>query len=171
MIDYLNYKYQTKSDRIDRQKRFLLQNNVASFKRVGREEALKISYEYFVERHYLRTTARQAADKTINGVLVVMGSIGGGKSYFLDELAACRREDLKLMENLEKRNDDIYEKCKKEMCEILDSSVSVCVSFNFPSPVSDIEKERYNQFSSTSLAYRMIYVYVTKFQIAIVNYF
>ena len=91
----------------------------------GRDDSYRNVCTSFEQRRLSRAAA--PSDKQINHLTALHCAPGGGKSFFLDELAKLNSNDL--------RN---Y--CgSQEMCHILQTSTAVCVTFNKMSNVRSLE--------------------------------
>ncbi len=69
---------------------------MANFARVGREEAMRETFTAFTKRKNLRATNKSTTDRLSNPLPATITTTGGGKSRFLDELAALHTDDLEL---------------------------------------------------------------------------
>ncbi len=80
--------------------------NPFSFPFKDREVSLHTAYKLFARRLALRkrVTPDQAATKDANPLFALQAAPGGGKSTFLDELAALREDDLNALCTLERRD-------------------------------------------------------------------
>ena len=64
------------------------------FERVGRDEAMKEAYKVMATRLQERAWSKDECDRRTNPLAATLATPGGGKSFFLDELAALRHDDL-----------------------------------------------------------------------------
>ncbi len=162
---------------------YKLSHNEFNFPFKDREESLHTAYKLFARRLALRKGVGrdQAATKDANPLVALQAGPGGGKSMFLDELAALREEDLNALCTLGRRNKGkkkegirgeerqrvrvletvansiiVPEEAMDEMRDILKNSIPVCITFNGTSPVSQFEK---NVYLSDRLALRILWSY------------
>ncbi len=70
--------------------------NDANFKRVGRNDAMRMAVAAFACRLYERSRGT-GHDRQRNPMAATLTTTGGGKSFYLDELAALRPEDLEMV--------------------------------------------------------------------------
>jgi len=112
--------------------------NRQHFKRVGLEESLIATYAAFAKRLRARREAAadafvaSAAERQNNPLVALQSAPGGGKSFFLDQLAELNEDDLRrycegaeLVMN-EAGSSDVV----RELMDILRESIPVCVTYN-----------------------------------------
>jgi hypothetical protein len=104
--------------------------NKPNWPRVGRDNNLKECYAHMAGRLRGRESAKgNPGVKEYNPLIALQSSPGGGKSFFLDQLALCDETDLRNF-------------CEdKKMREILTNSVAIRVTFNGETYVRDESEE------------------------------
>jgi hypothetical protein len=100
----------------------MLQINEAGFHRVNRDTAMMSCFKSMEHRRKLKE-GQNPNDKDANPLIAFAAPPGSGKSFFADEVAACREEDLNFF-------------CPTAMQSILRRSISVAVTFNGATPVT-----------------------------------
>jgi len=95
------------------------------------------------ERRIRRSTAKNPADRLENPLISTLTTTGGGKSFFLQELAALHPHDLKLCEDQETR-------------DVLWNSVAVTITYNDASPFNEYLDDNHPQ---AELALRALHRY------------
>ena len=108
-----------------------LARNRPNWPRVGRGRNLKECYDHMAFRLRDRAAATNPNVKECNPLIALQSSPGGGKSFFLDQLARCDVEDL----------DNLCE--DEEMRNILKNSIAIRVTFNGATEV-DLQYEPKN---------------------------
>jgi hypothetical protein len=115
---------------------------------MDRNEAMKDCFSFMAERHEKRKNAKIPSDKDNNPLIVFGSPPGGGKSFFADEVAEFKSEDLN-------------ELCtNKELQNILGNSLSVEITYNSATSIKTVEK---NYGADVSVALRVLYTYFFDF--------
>ncbi|GET62012.1 hypothetical protein RIR_jg12171.t1 [Rhizophagus irregularis DAOM 181602=DAOM 197198] len=105
--------------------------NLNKLERKGREGSFYDAYKYILDQHFKVKLARDNKldlnDKIFYPLFALQSTPGGGKSYFLDEFASLKKEDLNSFKQ-KNLNDptEIVDCIIKELC----NSVSTCISYN-----------------------------------------
>jgi hypothetical protein len=93
---FLQQKFQVyikpQKARIDRKQHNTIQKNLAELPRVGRQKLIYSILLQFLDRFHSNNP-----DKKYNRLLAIQAAPGGGKSFFLDELALLKDEDLQFL--------------------------------------------------------------------------
>ena len=110
--------------------------NTALFQTIGRQEALKMTFEVMQKR-----ANSNSAHTVYNPLIATHAPPGGGKSTFLDLVLS--------------RSDEVLQQSPPHMAEILKNSVPITVTYNSKTPYnSSIEADNIPEFS---LGCRMLY--------------
>ncbi|POG73797.1 hypothetical protein GLOIN_2v1772162 [Rhizophagus irregularis DAOM 181602=DAOM 197198] len=116
-------------------------NNKFNFEREGRDDALYQVYDYIYDRHCKISNAKSPGAKELHPLFALQSAPGGGKSFFFDELASLKDEDISRY--LEKKHSErINNENLKEVISIIRNSISICITYNGGSPYNggDIRK-------------------------------
>jgi len=120
-----------------------LSYNHGKFVRKGRDKQIEMVYDCLSTRYSLRNCKINSQDRANNPLAAIHSAPGGGKSFFLDELAKLKPEDLNKL-------------CKdEEMRKILQhSTIAVTVTYNSGTTFTDyIDKE----YPTAGLALRVLF--------------
>jgi len=134
-----------------------LGHNPEGFARQGLGETFRLTYSAFAQRALRRRKAEAGnkSDKYCNPLAALQSAPGGGKSFFLDELAARRKEDL-----------DQY--CEDDgLKETLSNSAAVCITYNRASGfLRTLDDDHVTQ----GLALRMLWAYFIRDEFNFCNF-
>ncbi|RHZ53390.1 hypothetical protein Glove_442g7 [Diversispora epigaea] len=118
--------------------------NEFKFVREGRDDAIYQTYDYIFDRHCkIRkrlSEDKNISDKSLYPLPALQSAPGGGKSFFLDELASLKSEDLDRyfqlkISNLEKEGKSVEkQQYVKEAMDILHNSIGISITYNGNSP-------------------------------------
>ncbi|KAF0351281.1 hypothetical protein F8M41_015383 [Gigaspora margarita] len=118
--------------------------NEFNFERKGRDDTIFQTYDYIFDRYCkIRkqlSENRGIGDKKLYPLLALQSTPGGGKSFFLDELASLKSEDLdrylkiKLSDLEKEQGSGEKQQYARDIVNLLRNSVGICITYNGSSP-------------------------------------
>ncbi|RIB18704.1 hypothetical protein C2G38_2036671 [Gigaspora rosea] len=121
--------------------------NEFRFERKGRDDTILQTYDYIFDRYCkIRKPLREnrsIQDQKLYPLLALQSTPGGGKSFFLDELASLKSEDLdrylkiKFSDLEKKQGSDEMQQHAKDFVNLLRNSVGICITYNGSSQYGD----------------------------------
>ncbi|RIB18707.1 hypothetical protein C2G38_2245604, partial [Gigaspora rosea] len=110
--------------------------NEFRFERKGRDDTILQTYDYIFDRYCKISENRSIDDKELYPLLALQSTSGGGKSFFLYELASLKSEDLdrylkiKLSDLEKKQGSDEKQQYAKDFVNLLRNSVGICITYS-----------------------------------------
>ncbi|CAG8570192.1 40706_t:CDS:2 [Gigaspora margarita] len=118
--------------------------NEFNFERKGRDDTIHQTYDYIFDRYCkIRkqlSENRDIGDKKLYPLPALQSTPGGGKSFFLDELASFKSKDLdrylkiKLADLEKEPGSGEKQQYAKDIVNLLYNSVGICITYNGNSP-------------------------------------
>ncbi|CAG8564490.1 12800_t:CDS:2 [Funneliformis mosseae] len=98
--------------------------------REGRDDALCQTYDYIYDRYCNLSSAKSLADKQSHPLFAFQSAPGGGKSFFFDELASLKGEDINMISHYLENKYPHQDIIVKEVINMIRNSISICITYN-----------------------------------------
>ncbi|CAG8437207.1 9361_t:CDS:2, partial [Funneliformis caledonium] len=131
IVRFFTEEYENKKlIKTDFTKPYQLCDNKCAFKREGRDDALCQTYDYIYDRYCNLSSAKSLADKQLHPLFALQSAPGGGKSFFFDELASLKGEDINMISHYLENKYPHQDIIVKEVINMIRNSISICITYN-----------------------------------------